>query len=207
MKEEKTTVITYGTIIEKSYTETQKAEYIKQLKFTFNIPISNTLLLFNGAFGYEPNDRALDLLLNEIMPLLLQRDKHFTLLICGKNIPQDYNRYQSENIIIKGFIENIDEVFKGAEIFLNPIWLGGGIKTKLVEALAFGSSAVSFRSGALGIPKNAIGEKLSIVEDKNIVQFAEEIIHQRNTLNIDTPNSFYEYFYWGNIAKKAAQKL
>jgi glycosyltransferase involved in cell wall biosynthesis len=203
----KTTVITYGTEIEKALPLAEKKKTVTTLKKQFHIAEQRTLLLFNGVFGYGPNDKALYLLLQQIMPALLAIDKNFALLICGKNIPEEVKRYASENIIIKGFVDDIDAVFKGAEIFLNPIWTGGGIKTKLVEALSFGTSAVSFKSGAIGIPTDVAGDKLKIVEDEDVTQFAQAIIEQRRTIADPTVERFYHHFYWKNIAKKTADFL
>lgn len=205
LKKEKTAVITYGTELDSPLHAEEKQEAVVRLKQSFGIPQEQTVLLFNGVFGYKPNDEALYLLVKKIMPLLLRKDDSFTLLVFGKNIPEEVKNYSSKNILVKGFADDIDAVFKGAEIFLNPIWLGGGIKTKLVEALSLGASAVSFESGAIGVDKNVAGEKLLIAEDENVEDFVEKIIRQKQTVSLQTPETFYRHFYWGNIAKRAAQ--
>lgn len=207
LAENKTTVITYGTEIENALSSEGKKEAITTLKKHYNIAPEQTLLLFNGVFGYTPNDKALYLLVQRIMPALLEKDNRFTLLICGKNIPEEIKKYVSENIIIKGFVDNIDIVFRGAEIFLNPIWAGGGIKTKLVEALAFGASAVSFKSGAIGIANFITGEKLSVVNDEDVEQFVEGIIRQKEKVGLTTPEIFYTHFSWSGIVMKADKYL
>jgi hypothetical protein len=205
LKEEKTTVITYGTEIAAPLHAEEKQAAIAQLKQLFGIPQEQTVLLFNGVFGYKPNDEALYFLVNKIMPLLLSKDDGFTLLICGKNIPEEIKNNITKRIVIKGFVEDIDAVFKGAEIFLNPIWSGGGIKTKLVEALSFGASCVSFKTGAIGVEKNIAGEKLLIADDENIEDFVQKIIQQKQTILHSTPETFYRHFYWGEVAGKAAK--
>lgn len=207
LKEAKTAVITYGTEIEKAFSLEEKNEAVFALKSQYQIAPEQTVLLFNGVFGYTPNDNALYLLVQKIMPALLTKDKNFVLLICGKNIPEEIKAYGSAQVLIKGFVDDIDAVFKGAEIFLNPIWTGGGIKTKLVEALSFGASAVSFKSGAIGIPAQLAADKLKIVEDEDIAQFVQAIIAQKNTIQLSTPERFYSHFYWESIAKKAATFL
>lgn len=91
-------------------------------------------------------------------------------------------------------------------IFLNPIISGGGVKTKAIEALAYNCKVVSTKIGALGIIRNVCGEQLKIVENEDWEKFNELL---RTTLESksETPDSFYEYYYWGNIAKRVSTIL
>lgn len=207
LRADKTSVLTYGTEINKGLSTIEKQKWSKKLKAQYHIPESTTLLLFNGTFDYQPNYEALKLLLSEILPALLQKDSGFFLLICGKNIPEKILQAMHAHTKIVGFVEDIEAVFKGAEIFINPIWLGGGIKTKLVEALASGCSAVSFESGAIGISQEVVGKKLNIVQDENIAAFASAIIQQRDTINDVIPENFYREFSWRALAHKFVDKL
>ena len=79
---------------------------------------------------------------------------------------------------------------------------GGGIKTKLVEALGYNCSVVSTNSGANGIPLEITAEKMVLVADGDWELFADAII-QINP-NIQTPDIYFNHFYWGNITQKAA---
>jgi hypothetical protein len=92
--------------------------------------------------------------------------------------------------------------FKGADLFINPVTEGGGIKTKLVEALGHNLSAVSTSNGAFGISTAVTGNKLIIAGDKDWDSFCKAIISCSTSENI--PDAFFKEFYWGNIAEKAA---
>lgn len=207
LKEERTTVLTYGTEIYKALSEQEKRNLVNALKIEYSIPESATLLLFNGSFDYEPNIEALDLLLKRIMPQLLLKDPNFYLLVCGKNIPHSIMNNTFENVKVLGFVDDIHAVFKGSEIFLNPIWLGGGIKTKLVEALGYGCAAVSFKNGAIGIPDGIVDEKISVVDNTDVNAFVDEIIKQRSSVYKIVPHKFYFQFGWENIAQRFVDKI
>ncbi|HKB44226.1 MAG TPA: glycosyltransferase family 4 protein [Chitinophagaceae bacterium] len=86
-------------------------------------------------------------------------------------------------------------------IFLNPVQSGGGIKTKMVEAIAFGTTVITTETGAAGIQKNICGNKLIIVPDNDWNAFAAAIVDNADKNEI-TPASYYEHYYWGNIVKK-----
>jgi len=84
---------------------------------------------------------------------------------------------------------------------LNPVQSGGGIKTKMVEAIAFGTTVITTETGAMGIHKNICGRKLIVVPDNNWKHFAQAIVTNADNGDI-TPASYYDYYYWGNIVKK-----
>ena len=164
-------------------------------------------MLFNGIFGYAPNDTALQLLIEEIMPGLLATDPAFHLIVCGKGIPEKFTGIKNESITVLGFVEDIQEVFLAAEIFLNPIWQGGGIKTKLVEALAKGSAAVSFESGGIGVDPGLLDGKLKLVPNLDTTLFIEAVKEIKSAVYKPTPKAFWDYFDWDQIARKALYSI
>ncbi len=176
---------------------------------THHIAESDTILLFNGTLGYKPNLDAVDSILEKINPVLLtNKDFTYKIIICGNKLPAGYKGligYSDKNIIYAGFVDDINLYFKGADIFINPVIDGGGIKTKLVEALGYNLSVISTKSGSIGIPTEVTGYKLKIIEDGDCSAFA----HQVMIINKDTttPPEFFAHFYWGNIAAKAGMAI
>ncbi len=166
----------------------------------------NILLFFNGSLGYKPNRNALDKILFQITPLLKEKlQVPYKILISGMDLPasyQDLKDYKEDNIVYLGFVEDIDRYFLGTDIFLNPVTEGGGIKTKLVEALAAGASAVSFATGAWGVPVSVTGESLTVVQDGDYVAFADAVFDYTNHATAKIPQLFYDYFNWDRIAER-----
>lgn len=206
----KTTVITYGIKQDSASTQAQKATAKQTVCNQHNISNNGLLLLYSATLYYGPNLVALDAILNEISPLLQQKKINYTIIVCGSHLPDHYNKleaYKNKNIIYAGFVDDIDLYFRAADIFLNPISEGGGIKTKLVEALAGNASAVSYKSGAYGVPVSVTGGKLHVVTDNDAYNFADAIQSMSGTISADIPASFFQHFYWDNIARKAAEKM
>jgi glycosyltransferase involved in cell wall biosynthesis len=148
---------------------------------------------------------ALKLILEQINPLLLASTTFkYKIIICGKDLPIEMNNlleYADKNIIYAGFVDSIDTYFKAADIFLNPVQSGGGIKTKMVEAIAYGATVVATETGAIGILKTVCGQKLSIVADNDWNGFANAIL-QVSSIESTTPEVYYEYYYWENIINR-----
>jgi len=171
---------------------------------------SEKIILFNGTLNYKPNFDALNHILMDINPILNQGLSNYRILICGKNLPSELNNlsdYSSQHIVYAGFVEDIDLYFKACDLFINPLLDGGGIKTKLVEALGFGKKSVSTVNGAIGVEEACTQGRLKIVADGNWEQFAAQLIEHLNTTVIQNNQLFYSTFSWKNIAAKAAKGL
>jgi hypothetical protein len=200
------TVITYGFELSQAPAAADKQAARAQLCREYNIPPQDKLLLFNGTLGYKPNLDALVVILDQVNPFLLAAAGfNYKIIICGNKLPGSYGHlsgYRDKNIIYAGFVEDINLYFKGCDIFINPVIDGGGIKTKLVEALGNDLSVISTQSGAIGISTAITGDKLQVIADGDWPAFARAIISFNSTSLI--PAAFFDNFYWGNIAARAA---
>lgn len=198
--------ITYGFELETAPAEAEIEQAKQQICTTHQISGTDKILLFNGTLGYKPNLDALDIILKEINPILLaEKNFNYKIIICGSKLPASYQgliNYKERNIIYAGFVDDINLYFKGCSLFINPVLDGGGIKTKLVEALGYNLSVISTASGATGIPVELTGGKLKILNESDWLVFAKEIINANEETN--TPPAYFKHFYWGNIAQKAA---
>lgn len=206
VKAEKAITVPFGIEIKKLPDDIQTCK--QEVYASHNIPSDCTLIFFNGAFNYSPNTDALSFILDKINPLLLQqKDFNYKIIICGKDLPAGYNNlkdHTGSNIIYAGFVDDVMKYFKAADIFLNPITSGGGVKTKVVEAIALGNTVVSCETGSAGISREASGCKLKVVADNDEEQFVKEILSSAKEKNI-TPQSYYDYYYWGSIIERISK--
>ncbi|MFM7672887.1 MAG: glycosyltransferase family 4 protein [Bacteroidota bacterium] len=176
----------------------------QRIREQHRIPETAKILLFNGLLSYPPNRQALDDLLQEINPrLLTQTDFEYRLVICGKDLPASYQGLTAEkdrNVIFAGFVEDIETYFKGADVFLNPVLSGGGIKTKMVESIGFGTTVVSTITGSTGIVPESCDDKLKLIADSDWDGFCEAVV-QESSKCLPTPEAYYERYNWGNVVK------
>jgi hypothetical protein len=101
-------------------------------------------------------------------------------------------------------VEDIDVYFRGSDVFINPVTEGGGIKTKLVEALGNNLAAVSVRNGAVGIDPAWCGGKLLVCGDGDWEGFVGLVIAAREVKG-EIPEEYFRRFYWGYTTKRAAE--
>jgi len=182
----------------------QKAALIRE---KHGIEAGESILLFNGLLNYKPNLDALKAILERINPLLQANSSfRYKILVCGKGLTPEMRgleEYRDRHIIYAGFVDDITVYFKAADIFLNPVLSGGGVKTKMVEAIGYGCTVIAMRSGASGIHRDVCGEKLVVAGDKDWQAFSDAVITQ-SKLERETPAAYYHYYNWDRIAAQVA---
>lgn len=126
---------------------------------------------FFGNMAYGPNNYGALWLIENVMPCVLKQIKECKLYIVGRGASQDLICKNSQNIIVTGEVKNIDEYYDKVSIVLIPIFHGGGIKVKLVEAASYGKIILSTSFGLSG---SEFDDKSVIVSD-NAEEFADKI--------------------------------
>lgn len=203
----KCAVITYGIEWEVPPSAEERNRCRAFLNSTYGFEEEEVLFLFNGTLDYAPNLNAVKIILDQINPIMLLSGNKYRIIICGKNLPEAINihSYADKNIIYPGFVDDISVFFKGADVFINPVTEGGGIKTKLVEALGSDLNAVSTLEGAIGVDPGICNEKL-LLSRTGWKDFAEKMLEAGNLKQHIGPE-YFQHFYWDNIARKAAEKI
>ncbi len=80
--------------------------------------------------------KALEFILKEIIPKI---DKiafnRFCFHILGAKLPKEYNSYLKENVVYRGYVENLEEVLEEMDVALIPSLCGAGMQQKIFEPL------------------------------------------------------------------------
>lgn len=91
-------------------------------------------LAFCGNLGYTHNQRAVDLLLNQILVKL----PDVTTVIAGARTSRALLNKQSSKVRIVGWVDDLRTVYWSSKIFVAPIFTGSGLQNKVLEAMALG---------------------------------------------------------------------
>lgn len=129
---------------------------------------SGKRLLFLGA-NSKPNVKGLRWFLNQVWPLLAREG--FVLDVVGRVC--DGIGPVPENVILYGQQDDIGRYFRRANISINPVFVGGGLKIKCIDALAEGVPCVTTFEGAAGLA-NARYAGLYVSTSRS--EFAREIL-------------------------------
>lgn len=111
---------------------------------------------FFGAFSWFANTDALEYLLRDVWPVVEAKVNNVDLLIAGREIPDWAYKHQSDRVQVLGRVDSIAEFLKNVDVVLSPIRIGGGIRLKILESLAYGRTVLSTRVGLEGLDTRVV---------------------------------------------------
>ena len=129
------------------------------------LPPNNKQLLFVGFLPHTPNTDALQYFIREEWPLVRQRDPEARLSVVGEGASNALRGLMYDyGVEYLGFVEDLRPLYQNTRVYIAPVTSGGGIRTKIVEAMTAGIPVVcnSFAPAGLGL----LPEQHVIVRDK-----------------------------------------
>lgn len=95
-----------------------------------------------GGFGHAPNIEAVEYFVGKVMPLLRKFLPGVKFYVYGSNVPESIRALECEDVIIKGYVKDVADVYDRCRVFVAPLLSGAGIKGKVIGALARGVPCV-----------------------------------------------------------------
>ena len=108
-------------------------------------------LAFLGSFQHPPNEEAVRFFLNDIMPELRRALPGVKLHIYGSHIGEGIGKLAADDVIVEGYVENVEDVYNRHRLFIAPLRSGAGLKGKVVGALAAGAPTILTSLAAEGV--------------------------------------------------------
>lgn len=156
--------------------------------------------VFIGNYYHKPNvDAVITLkkyIWKSIRTKLPNAEMHIYGAYVNQQIQQLYN--EKEGFLIKGFIEDSNQVISNAKVLLAPLNFGAGIKGKLTEAMQCGTPSVTTTIGAEGmyakLPWNGfISDDFNEFSQKAIQLYADKSLWESSQKNsVAIINSIYD---------------
>ena len=134
----------------------------------------NYTLLYIGTLSWEANIDGLLWFYKDIFPLLKKKNPAIKLRIIGRHPDERLIRIaeNDKDIILEGFVEELEPYFRNSNVFITPLRFGSGIKVKVVNSLYMGIPCVTTSIGAEGL-KTEDGEHMFIKDSPQ--EFADAI--------------------------------
>jgi polysaccharide biosynthesis protein PslH len=110
-------------------------------------------LLLVGGFGHPPNLAAAEALVEQILPLTLERRRDVSVVLVGRDLPPDrLARWRDLPVHWTGPVPSVMGHYRRAAALVFPAPKGAGTPLKISEALALGTPVVASRAavGDLG---------------------------------------------------------
>jgi O-antigen biosynthesis protein len=130
-------------------------------------------LMFIGGFRHPPNEDAVRFFVTEIFPLVKPKIPGVRFLVVGGDVPPPVQALASEDVVIMGYVKDVDPIFDRARVFVAPLRYGAGLKGKITQSFTLGLPVVTTAIGAEGM--DVVGGVHALVADRPD-EFAARVI-------------------------------
>ena len=156
---------------------------VRTVAIPFGIDIPDTPLsavgsdeprvLFVGGYMHPPNSDAALRLLRSIMPAVRRRLPGLRLILAGADPGQEMLGAAGPDDLITGTVAETMPFLRDASVVALPIRLGGGMRVKLLEAMAAGKAVVTSRLAAAGLD---LSDGVQVVFAESDEEFCDAIV-------------------------------
>ena len=176
-------------------------ENLSIVKTKTNATFSKTpVLLFLGALDWQPNLQGLTWFLRKAWPVLTKDFPGIRIKIAGRNPDEKFVRFihktinqrkSASGIDFLGEIDTTESFYLNGALFVVPLLAGGGIRIKILEAMARKCAVISTSIGAAGIPVTH-GKDILIADDaQDFTQSIEKMIKEPELYHKITENALF----------------
>jgi glycosyltransferase involved in cell wall biosynthesis len=123
-----------------------------------------------GSMEWQPNIDGLLWFIEYCWKPFIKNQASCKMILAGRKI-EELAAFKEEGITIAGEVTDAISFMQQAGVMIVPLRAGGGVRIKIIEAMALGKCIISTSIGAEGIPYTA-NENILIADT------AEEIINQ-----------------------------
>jgi GT2 family glycosyltransferase len=108
-------------------------------------------LLFIGSFRHPPNVDAMLWYGREVLPHVRQLLPGVATTIIGGDLPASVKALAANDVVVTGYIEDIEPYFAATRLSIAPLRYGAGVKGKVNQAMSYGVPVVVTSMAAEGM--------------------------------------------------------
>ena len=115
-------------------------------------PFQRPTLVFSGTLDYRANVDALRWFVTDVLPLVRRQISDVVLIAVGRRPHPALQQLQAQGLLsLTGEVADTRPYMVGAHAYVVPMRIGGGVRLKVLEALALGVPLISTSLGVDGI--------------------------------------------------------
>jgi polysaccharide biosynthesis protein PslH len=125
-------------------------------------------VVFLGNYTHPPNVDAALWLGREIMPRLRELHPGARLTLAGAQAPPEVLALAGDDIAFLGAVPDAEALMRRSAVVLAPVRIGGGMRMKVLHAMALGKPVVTTTRGAEGLDVGGRGA-LAVADDADSI--------------------------------------
>ena len=108
-----------------------------------------------GAMDWIANRDGVRWFVTEAWPKVRKAVPDFEFYFAGRNMPDDFKQINIKGVHCMNEVPSADDFIADKKILIVPLWSGGGIRVKILEAMAAGKIVITTPVGIKGIEATA----------------------------------------------------
>jgi glycosyltransferase involved in cell wall biosynthesis len=104
-----------------------------------------------GAMDWMPNHEGMRWFLSKAWPKIHRTTPKFKFFFAGRGMSKEFNDIDANGVQCMGEVPDADAFIADKKILIVPLWSGGGIRVKILEAMAAGKIVITTSKGIKGI--------------------------------------------------------
>ncbi len=154
---------------------------VESWKPDLNIDKLPNSLVVATTFNWFHNVNAVLWFIENVQPKLFSNFPNVKLKIIGKNPPNKFGEYGNIGVDKLGYVDDVKPYLNESEVYIAPLFVGGGIRIKILEAMSLGLPVVATDVSAEGIEAT---EKQGLIRANTINEYISQISNLFNDKNL-----------------------
>lgn len=170
--------------------------------------LHNRDIIFYGALSREENWKSAIWFLENVWPKI--KDYAVRFVMIGSNPPDVLKKYESDQVIVTGFVDEIYPYFQKSLCLVAPLVLGAGVKIKILEGLSSGIPVLTNDIGIEGIPAINGREYFHCVSPDEYVETIRSLLNGKidfNSIEINSKSFIKKTFNFEKDVEEFRKKL
>ncbi len=160
-------------------------------------------LVFDGTMDFRPNVDAVVWFVREVLPLIQAERPSVPFFIVGRNpAPAVQALARVPGVVVTGAVDDPRPWVAGAAVYVVPMRMGGGVRLKVLQAMAMERAIVSTPMGAEGVH---VRDGRDMIIAATPTGFARSVVsllsdpHRRQTLGTAARASVMAHYEWSRL--------
>ncbi len=136
------------------------------------IPKEPFSMVIATTFNWIHNVNAIQWFLYNVQPELYLKYPDISLNIIGKNPPKRFDDFKDIGVKKLGYVDDVKPFYNKSQVYIAPLFVGGGIRIKILEAMSMGLPVVATDVSAEGIEAN---ESQGLIRANTVDEYITQI--------------------------------
>ena len=166
-------------------------------------------IVFVGGYQHTPNVDAAKYFAREIFPLLRKKIPGIRFFVVGSNPPPEVMALADDDVVVLGFVENLEPLLDKMRVAVAPLRYGAGIKGKIISAMGLGLPGVATSIAVEGMGIRS-GEEILVADTATAMADEIERLYKDEELWVRLSSAglkFADRMFGAGAARKTMRDL